>query len=234
MSTPPDPFTALLSHLAHEMRTPLSVAQGYARMLESGRYGDLTSDQARAVSATARCCQQLSGLADQLSLLGKIERGEIALAGGGGTAPVPLDPLLAALAAAHTPLVDHPVHVSHTPSASPDGPAVRSDATLLRRALATLIEAVVRTAPDDSTVVLTTDARPGAGGMLAVAIAPAARVDALFAAADEALAPLNDFEPGLGLGLAIARRVIAAGGGRAGAHRVDGVLAVRLLFPLAS
>jgi signal transduction histidine kinase len=246
----PDDRTNLLSHIAHELRTPLSVALGYTKILAAGRYGPLNDKQTQAVSAAERCCEQIGELAEQLSLLAKLERGELTLRRG----PVALDPLLSTLAAQHAPLPDHPVRVEQAPGAAL---TVHADGPHLRRALATLLAAVIRTAPDESTVVLTaraaaaSDADPSPLDAAAparsrrvtafstnsscaiVGIALASQLDALLDADEQTLDPLNDYEAGLGLGLALARQMTAAFGGRVGSRRTDGMIAVRLLLPLS-
>jgi signal transduction histidine kinase len=244
-----DDRTDLLTHIAHELRTPLSVALGYTKILAAGRYGPLNEKQTQAVAATERCCEQIGELADQLSLLGKLERGELTLRRG----PVALDPLLAALAAQHEPLADHPVRVEQAPGAVL---TVHADGPHLRRTLASLLAAVVRTAPDDSTILLATRAASASAAASSapldaaaasrsrapitssspaaiIGIAVAAQLDALLDADEQTLDPLNDYEGGMGLGLALARQMTTAFGGRVGSLRTNGAIAVRMRLPLS-
>jgi signal transduction histidine kinase len=243
-----DDRTDLLTHIAHELRTPLSVALGYTKILAAGRYGPLNDKQTQAVAATERCCEQIGELADQLSLLGKLERGELTLRRG----PVALDPLLSALAAQHEPLADHPVRVEQAPGAVL---TVHADGPHLRRTLASLLAAVVRTAPDDSTILLATraastgaaasaplDAAAASGSRApitssspaaVIGIAVANQLDALLDADEQTLDPLNDYEGGMGLGLALARQMTTAFGGRVGSLRTNGAIAVRVRLPLS-
>lgn len=239
----------LATLVAHEMRTPLSVAGGYMKMLASGRPGPLTDAQRRSVDGADRACQQLIALATDLSWLARILRGEVSSA----RAPVPLAALLAEIAAAHKPIDEHPVHVeaaSSTPitgtppaataaehASSPLAAAtVRADAANLRRALTSLLAAVVRAAPDEATVRLVTCPRAAGGGAPArvqMALAPVAIVDDLIAAgADpDTLDPLNESIGGLGVGLPLARALLALDGGAIGTRTTPHGLGILVTLP---
>lgn len=224
---PSDDRPALLTHIAHELRTPLSVALGYTKMLGSGRFGPLNEKQTQALAAAERCCQQIQALADQLSLAGKLERGELALA----QDRVALDQLLADLASQHAPVADHPVNVQHRSGGT--ALAVTADATHLRRTLTTMLAAVIRTAPDESTVIVTARAAADIDSAI-IGIAVDTHLASLLDAARDDLEPLNDMEGGLGLGLLLARLTLTAQGASAAGRRTGGVLAVRLTLPLSS
>ena len=56
---PREDLLRLLTLTAHELRTPLSVAAGYLKMLTSERLGPLTDAQRKAVTAAAKSCEQL-------------------------------------------------------------------------------------------------------------------------------------------------------------------------------
>ena len=100
----------LLSLIAHELRTPLSVTSGYVKMLASERPGPLTEAQKHALGGAGRSCAHLTTVATDLSLLGRLERGEVS--------PQPAAIDLAALAGevveGYVVHPDHPVTVSVT------------------------------------------------------------------------------------------------------------------------
>src|SRR5690554_5463999 len=70
----------LLTLVAHELRSPLTVSSGYLKMLQSDRLGPLTEAQQKAVAASLRASDQLMSLASDLSFLARLHRGEAALA----------------------------------------------------------------------------------------------------------------------------------------------------------
>jgi signal transduction histidine kinase len=203
----------LVSLVAHELRTPLSVVSGYLKMLASERQGSLTDGQRRAVAGAGRACEQLTALAADMSWLGRIERGEVSP----NRAPVPLAPLLREVTGAYTPHEDHPVTietVSRDARNQGDDLTVVADAIHLRRALNTMLAAVVRAAPDHAAVQIAArrhdDREPP---VLVIALAPAPQLDDLLGADTDTLEPPNESQGGLGVGLPLARRLMALDGG---------------------
>ena len=63
----------LLETLSHELRTPVASVTGYTELLREGEGGQLTMMQRKFVGAIARNSERLSGLADQLLLIGGLE-----------------------------------------------------------------------------------------------------------------------------------------------------------------
>jgi signal transduction histidine kinase len=63
----------LLDTLSHELRTPVASVTGYTELLREGEGGQLTMMQRKFVAAIARNSERLSGLADQLLLIGGLE-----------------------------------------------------------------------------------------------------------------------------------------------------------------
>ncbi len=221
----------LVSLVAHEIRTPLSVVSGYVKMLGSERQGPLNEAQRRSVAGADRACQQLMALAGDLSWLARIERGEVSP----NRVPVSLERLLGEIAAAHTPHEEHPVTVEAGGAGGAGAPGdadamngagergagaliVTADAVHLRRALTSMLAAVVRGAPDHATVQIIGRRDPGgpngaARAALAIALAPVSLVDDLLDADTSTLDPLNEGLGGLGVGLPLARRLVALDGG---------------------
>lgn len=141
----PSDLARLLSLIAHELRTPLSVTSGYVKMLASERPGPLTDGQRHVVAGAGRACDMLSALGSDLALLGRLERGEVTPA----AVAVDLPAVVGEIADAYRSHPDHPVTVRVAPS---DPVTVHADVTHLRRTLHALLAAVVRAAPDQATV----------------------------------------------------------------------------------
>jgi signal transduction histidine kinase len=66
-----------LAVMSHELRTPLNAIAGYAELLETGVYGQLTSKQKEAMSRIHRNEQQLLALIDEILGFARAEKGEI-------------------------------------------------------------------------------------------------------------------------------------------------------------
>jgi signal transduction histidine kinase len=216
----------LVTLVAHELRTPLSVVSGYVKMLASERQGPLTEAQRRSVAGADRACQQLMALAADLSWLARIARDEIAP----NRAPVALERLLAEIQGTHEPHEEHPVTVEAIVETKPL--SITADGNHLRRALTSMLAAVVRAAPDHAVVQLVASRRDhGAPAVIAIACAPAVAMGDLLAADPQTLDPLNEALGGLGVGLPLARRLMALEGGAIGARTTADGLGLLLTLP---
>jgi signal transduction histidine kinase len=226
----------LVTLVAHELRTPLSVVSGYVKMLASERQGPLTETQRRSLSGADRACQQLMALAADMSWLARIARGEIAP----NRAPVALERLLAEIQGTHEPHDEHPVTVEAIVETKPF--TITADGNHLRRTLTSMLAAVVRAAPDHAVVQLVAARRaPGAPqppptistppAAIVIACAPAQAIGDLLAADPQTLDPVNEALGGLGVGLPLARRLMALEGGTIGTRTTADGLGLRLTLP---
>jgi signal transduction histidine kinase len=218
----------LLSLIAHELRTPLSVTSGYLKMLASERPGPLTDTQKHAVGGASRSCDLLATVAADISLLGRLERGEIT------PQPVPIDiaHLVDEITHGYASNPDHPVAVE---VAGDDPPAhtLHADAGHVRRALTAFLAAVVRSAPDDSTVRIAWRTANDGPPRLLVGLALADRLDALLDEPEGRLSALDESQAGLGMVLPIARRLLALSGATIHAARDSQALGLRVTLPLS-
>src|SRR5262245_64143590 len=82
-------FSRAFSLALHELRTPITVASGYLRMLLREQAGPLTDQQRKMLQEADKSCGRIGSLVAEMSELGKLEDGQIQVA------RVPLD--LAAL-----------------------------------------------------------------------------------------------------------------------------------------
>ncbi len=69
----------LLSLGVHELRTPVTVAAGYIRMLLKEQAGPLSERQRKLLDEAEKSCGKLAALVADMSELAKFEAGEIAL-----------------------------------------------------------------------------------------------------------------------------------------------------------
>src|SRR5262249_4571312 len=138
-------YPLLLSLAVHEFRTPASVVGGYLRML--ARDQDLNERQRKMIDEAERSCARLVAIVAELSELGKLDSGAIALA----RQPLDLFTLAADVAAHVQEGKDREVHLIVT---GPDsGAPVTGDAGRLRGAFDAIFRAILRERPGPSTVV---------------------------------------------------------------------------------
>jgi signal transduction histidine kinase len=190
-------FSDVLSVLAHELRSPLSVLQGYIRLLQRKR--DAADPEAAMLAAMLAATSRLTALGRQSSDLAVWMRREgpdvdtdaatlvnaIATAAPAGVSVVPCDRDLAA----------RPLQVA--------------DVQALAQAIAALVELAMRETRQPAAVVAVRDDGPDA---LRIQIAVAA--DAAALEAGSVLPPPDDAVPfnrgGLGLSLCVASYVLAS------------------------
>lgn len=230
----------LLSLIAHELRTPLSVTSGYVKMLASERPGPLNDAQKHALGGAGRSCAHLTTVATDLSLLGRLERGEVSPQ----LVAIDLEAVAKEVVEAYVVHPDHPVTVSLT-----DGAAapltLQADPDHLKRALSALLAAVVRAAPDDGTVRIGWKALTASNGWSGVAglddgprvligMALAERLDDLLLADASSLEPLDELQAGLGMALPVVRRLMGLEGGTILSARESQALGVRLTLPIVT
>jgi signal transduction histidine kinase len=230
----------LLSLIAHELRTPLSVTSGYVKMLASERPGPLTEAQKHALGGAGRSCAHLTTVATDLSLLGRLERGEVSPQ----PAAIDLEALAREVVEGYVVHPDHPVTVSLTDGASASPLTFQADRDHLRRALTALLAAVVRAAPDDGAVrigwkTLTASGWSGVAGMddgprVLIGLALVDRLDALLQADASSLQPLDELQAGLGMALPVVRRLMGLEGGTIRSVRESQALGLRLTLPIVT
>nr|WP_202502287.1 HAMP domain-containing sensor histidine kinase [Streptomyces sp. SID5785] len=222
---------AMVSDVAHELRTPLSTIRGW---LEAAQDGLADPDPAFVASLLEEAVQ-LQHLVDDLQDLAAADAGTLRL----HPEPVRAEELLGQVAAAHlvraeaagvTLTVDRPARPL---------PELTADPVRLRQAVANLVSNAVRHTAPGGTVTLR--ARPGPGGdVLLVEVVdtgsgiPAADLPYVFDRFWRADKSRNRRTGGSGLGLSIVRRLAQAHGGSATATSTEGEGSVfTLRLPLA-
>ena len=188
----------LLSLISHEVRAPLGVMRGYARLLDQ-KAGELSEQHRQAITASLRAGERATEILNQLSVLARLHRGEVTLS----TKRTSLEPLLRsavhAVVMPPEPIVT--VHVGDTPEVW-----MMVDEDLLRTAITTLTRAVVKAQAVDSRVYLLAreEARDGERGVITTITA----MEAVDGTHEDG--PLDLLRGGLGLDLPIASFIIDA------------------------
>ena len=201
-------FPRALSLAVHEFRTPVTVVSGYLRMLLKEQGGPLTEKQRKMLEEAERSCGRIGALVAELSELGKLEGGELAVA----RQPLDLAPLVAELASGMHEGSDRGVRLEVR--GADRALLVQGDRTRLAAAIRALMHAALRERGDPGVIVtecsVLADSRPP---FALIAIGDEETVASLRTAARGAPPSFDEWRGGLGLALPVARRVIEAHGG---------------------
>jgi len=201
-------FPRALSLAVHEFRTPVTVVSGYLRMLLKEQGGPLTEKQRKMLEEAERSCGRIGALVAEMSELGKLEGGELAVA----RQVFDLAPLVAELASGMQEGGDRDVRleVRGTNRAF----AVQGDRTRLSAAIRALMHAALRERGEPGLIVadcsVLAESEPP---FVLIAIGDEETVPSLRAAARGTPPSFDEWRGGLGLALPVARRVIEAHGG---------------------
>jgi len=202
---------AILDLIVHELRTPLSVASGSLAQVSAG--SAFTAAQQSAAERVERSLKTLTALTDQLRAWSRVAD---------STVRVPVN-LATALASA---IDSADARRRDIDFAAPEVPAdvlIMSGSELFIPALASIVAAVVRSAPNRSTVAIDVMAD---AGEVRIAVGD-------IADAEESEFPA-EFVGGLGFVLPLARAAIEINGGRIWSNAADGrILGIALALPRA-
>jgi signal transduction histidine kinase len=212
----------LLADVAHELRTPLSVIQANLEALIDGLY-PTDEEHLRSVLEETKT---MSRLLNDLQTLSTAEAGALTLH---RELTGPGDLIDAAIRSFAAQAKDAGVEL--VADVAPDLPAVDVDRLRLGEVLSNLLSNALRHTPAGGTVTLSAEAIAEEGGLeLAVADTgggiPSERLAHVF----DRFSRAPD-SPGAGLGLAIARSLVEAHGGRIRAESGEGGTTIRVVLP---
>lgn len=196
-------YPPLLSLAVHEFRTPASVVGGYLRMLQ--RDPDLNERQKKMIDEAEKSCARLVAIVAELSDIGKLDAGAIALA----RQPIDLFSLTAEVAGHVQEGKEREVHLVVRGPES--GAPVVGDAARLRGAFDAIFRAILREKPGPATVIA--ERRLVRQGDRSSAVIVVAEQSSVVAAYDAPAGVFDEKRGGLGLALPLARRVIGGHGG---------------------
>ena len=201
---------------SHELRTPITVVQGFASTLVN-RWEHLSDDDRHgAVATIAERAGSLGRLVEQLLLGSRAGTGQLSVT----NAPFDLGKLIVGTSTAFRTLTDRHTLVVQVPD---DLPVAYGDAMACDVVIGQLLENALKYAPDGGTITVTAWTEPGAGdddpGTIVVAvddegvgIAPGDH-DRIFERFVQGEAGDRRRFGGIGLGLYIVRRLVNAQGG---------------------
>jgi signal transduction histidine kinase len=223
MSDAIDPrWPKVLALTVHELRTPMTVILGYIRMLLKERAGAVTDQQRRLLEEAEKSCGRLSALVSELSELSNLEAGTLPF----NRQPTDLGAAIRTAVAQLPPLPDREIAVDLQLT---DGPAlVNGDPARLAQAFGSLITALRREIVTSDRLIVSARQEPDGFELLI------GDEDALAAmTADGERPPFDEWRGGVGLSLAVARRLIEAHGGHLWGAPEGHKAGARLLLPPA-
>ncbi len=206
-----------LTVVSHELRTPVTVIAGYNRLLLSGQVGPLTEDQERFLEESAKACERLQAFIDSLIEVARATSGTEILEVGRSA----LRPVIESVVRLLQPLLSEG-GLRVELDVPPDAAWARFDQLRVERILANLVGNAVKFGPRESALRIATRLRPGVptlGGP------PRDFVEVSVSDSGPGVAARDReriFQPyargscrsgGLGLGLAISKRLVEAHGG---------------------
>jgi len=212
----------LIALLSHELRTPLTVISGYSKLLLSGRTGDLSDDQRRFVEETNRSCRNLNAFVTDLLDASRDHTGSFAH----NAVPGALEGSVRGVIEFFLPLLEEK-DVQVDLKIASELPAAQFDPSRIEQVLTNLLGNAVKYTKAGSVINIEVEPRTNERGtMIEVAITD----DGPGIAASDSE---RIFEPyvrstgdrragGVGLGLAICRRILDAHGGTIGVGNAPG------------
>lgn len=200
------------SVVSHELRTPVASIMGFGEFLEDRLAGELTPGQEEFVGGILSATRQLALLVDDLLDVARIAGGTLRLE----PRLTSLNDLLAQAIAIATPLVDHKRQSLQVAIAS-DLPAIHGDPQRLIQVVLNLLSNASKFSPEGSEIALRAERDPEGVVVevrdrgIGIDVKEHAAVFERFYQSDRSLTRRRG---GVGLGLAIARELIALHGGR--------------------
>jgi two-component system sensor histidine kinase KdpD len=214
----------LLTMVSHELRTPLTVVSGYARLLLGEEVGPLAPEQRRFLEETLRACTRLDRFVANLLEASRVHKGAPVLELGRER----IDQAIESVAEMFRPLLLDRQQTVRLDFAD-DARLARCDRTRIEQVLTNLLGNAVRYARRGGTLEIGTRALPAAADgrrLLEVRVAD----DGPGVAPEDRTRIFDPYvqvdcegrSGGLGLGLAICKRLIEAHGGTIGVRERPG------------
>ncbi|MFH9133491.1 sensor histidine kinase [Streptomyces sp. NPDC017524] len=210
---------AMVSDVAHELRTPLSNIRGWLEAAQDG----LADPDPAFVSSLLEEAVLLQHIIDDLQDLAAADAGVLRL----HPEPVEAHELLSQVAAAHQARAET-AGVALAVTGTAPGPALRADPVRLRQVVGNLVSNAVRHTPEGGRVTLRAYASDEGDGAVLVEVAdtgsgiPSEDLPHVFDRFWRAEKSRSRRTGGSGLGLAIVRKLVEAHGGTVEATSVEG------------
>lgn len=208
MASEHDLLPRAFSLAVHELRTPITVASGYLRMLLREQAGPLSDKQRKMLEEADRSCARIGTLVSEMSELGKLEAGAI----GVSRTAFDVAALISELASNMHEGEDRGIRLDVRAA---EALMVNGDRPRLSAALTALMHAALRERGEPGVLIVECSRVQADGHTWALVTIGD---DAVTASLREAAAatpspPFEEWRGGVGLALPVGRRVIEAHGG---------------------
>jgi signal transduction histidine kinase len=203
----------LIALLSHELRTPLTIISGYSKLLLSGEVGELSEEQRRFLEESCASCERLNSFV--MTLLEATSQSSIAFSIERETAP--LEATVRNVVSFFTPLLLEK-NLSVRLDIQDDLPLAHFDPMRVEQVLTNLLGNAVKYTTPGSVIDVGLSRRDSLNG----SVTETAVVDDGPGIGEEdrerifepyVRSGITDDVPGVGLGLAICRRIVEAHGG---------------------
>jgi len=202
---------AFLSMVTHELRTPLTVISGITEMLETGIYGELSTEHAEHIRQIAAQAHRLRQLVNDLLDLSKMEAGMMRIR------RAMIDPqLLATAVIEQLATVAARAGVLLRNQVGDSLPEVNCDSRRIEQVLTNLISNAIKFTPSGGQVTVSADAEASRFIFTVADTGPGIPADALpqiFNKFFQVQSSTESGAKGTGLGLAIVKHIVELHGG---------------------
>lgn len=208
--------STLLDALAHELKTPLTSLKASVSALRS-ETGAIAAPHAELLAIIEEETDRLNRLISEILQMARLEAGKLRLE----RAPVAADQMIARAVREAQPLLNgRTLQVQ----VAPNLPAVSADEDLARTVLRHLLDNAAKYAAPGSPILIRSEAIEGQIRISVTDRGPGLTTDELERIFDRHYrgARTHDAVPGMGIGLAIARDIVSAHGGRIWAESSPG------------
>jgi PAS domain S-box-containing protein len=204
-----------LSHVSHELRSPLTAIKQFTTILLGGLAGDLTTEQREYQLIVLKNIRQLQAMIDDLLEVTRLETGKLTVEPASVSVSDAVGDTFETLRGTASAR-----WVTLTRDVPPDLPWVHADQTRLRQILIILLENAIKFTPAAGTVSVSVRPLPDDPQFLVIEVSdtgcgiPAENRDRVFERLYQAAAHIEESRKGLGLGLYICKELVTRQGGR--------------------
>ena len=202
-----------LGMAAHDLRNPIGVVQGYAKLMVNGLLGEITQKQRAALANVDTSCETMLGLINDFLDISAIESGKLTL----NIKQVDLKSYLTSCHEANA-LLAHGKDITLLLASAPDLPStIRIDPDRMNQVLGNLIGNAIKYSYPGTTTILRTELAEGKIRFLVIDRGqgiPPEDIPKLFQDFGKVSVRPTGGEKSTGLGLAICRRIVEAHKGR--------------------